>query len=1087
MSDKLFPEFNFNKGQQTLIKGVGGSQVAGEAVLCEISLESGWSCKHQLKPIHFPEKPRTVLLGRDFMSQYGDTVFDWENGRVKLGEEWVMLTTVEEPVEKRYKINDTSITKDQQKTLRDILEEYSDVFAKNHRAPKECVGAKHYIQSKSDQVCYEKVRRIPAKWKDDIKTQVDEMVRNGIICKSKSPYNSNVILVKKKDNSNRFVIDYRNVNKSTVSDKYPIPNVDDLIEGCRGAKFFTQLDLASAYWCVPIAEKDRIKTAFTVPQGKYHCIRMPYGLKNSGPTFQRMADDMVREVEERGAEGVGAYMDNVYIVSVTFEEHCESLRIVLQSMRERNFSVRADKCEIAYPEIEMLGYKVNGTSLSPAPHNVKKLGEFPRPKNRKELQSLLGIANFNRRFIKDFAVIAKPLSTLTSCKVTFKWGNEEEEAFQTLKKCLSETSILGLPDWNLPFQMETDASEIATGALLFQIDKNKQKVSLSYHSRTLNPTQSKWSATERELFAIVDSIKKYSVYCNGKVIFHTDHEPLKNIRGQRDPRGKIGRWLITLDSVDCDLHYIAGKDNVVADSLSRIVTKDDLDYEDKAEEHIYAIDRKATIREGQEHDKAVIRAVKQLKKKGKVTKGFYRNHSNLGIKEGLLMKGNRIVVPTQQTEALIIDYHGQNHPGVESTTAIIRSRFWWRSMAKQIKQLVDNCRTCVQTKVRKTPKAEMQVMENPKPREAIAIDLGSLPNTPRGNVCFLVIVDLGTKMVSILPLPNQEAAVIKLALWKGYIGIYGVPKVLVSDQGPNVDGKVIRQICDELNMEKRHSSAYHPQGNGSAEKMVDIFKNKIRAMCASRGAKLTDWDLLAPEAQLAINSQTNKSLRYSPFKCTFGMEARTPVDSFYDIPTFDTYVEPAIVQEDADKNRDEAKMSYKREHDKDASNQVLEVGQRVLVKRTHGKFPKAAVKWVDGPFILTKKVGPVNWAVTDAAGKSKIKHHNLIRPALEKREPARTPELQDYYDLDYCANPSEGNRSLEEVVLEEQVVSDVEDDVSQNNEDIQRESERSTTAIDQAAFRRNVMAIPESRDVVLRSGRVSKKVIGNRLYVDEEN
>jgi hypothetical protein len=187
------------------------------------------------------------------------------------------------------------------------------------------------------------VRRIPSKNVEEINRQVDQMLDNDIVRPSESPFNSNPILTTKKDNSKRFVVDYRKLNDITIPDTYPMPNVDDLIENCKGCRYFSQLDMAAGYWCVPIREKDKHKTAFTVPRGKFEFQRMPFGLRNSGSTFQRKMDNVLNQVKREGYKGVDAYSDNVLIATKTLDEHYRTLNRVLEAMDENNMTVRADK------------------------------------------------------------------------------------------------------------------------------------------------------------------------------------------------------------------------------------------------------------------------------------------------------------------------------------------------------------------------------------------------------------------------------------------------------------------------------------------------------------------------------------------------------------------------------------------------------------------------------------------------------------------------------------------------------------------------------------------------------------------------
>ena len=226
------------------------------------------------------------------------------------------------------------------------------------------------------------------KWKGEIDKQIDEMLQNDIISPSCSSYNSNPLLIEKKDNTFRFVIDYRNLNKSTIPDSYPLPDVNEMIDSCRDAKFFTQIDLASGYWCLAVHEDDRHETSFSVPNGKYEFKRMPFGLKNSQATFQRAIDKVINNVHKTGYFCVQAYVDNIIIFSETLEDHLLTLRAVLSELMQHNLSLRPDKCEFAQREIDFLGYHIGKGTIKPSEANIKKLSDFPTPKTKKQIERL---------------------------------------------------------------------------------------------------------------------------------------------------------------------------------------------------------------------------------------------------------------------------------------------------------------------------------------------------------------------------------------------------------------------------------------------------------------------------------------------------------------------------------------------------------------------------------------------------------------------------------------------------------------------------------------------------------------------------
>ena len=985
--------------------GIGGVEYAGDPLMCKICIGSTFETAHSVKPMPIPGKTNLLILGRDFLENFKTTEFDWANQKVRIGSEWIFMASSDSDQDivniiQKCKLG-MDLTADQSERVRSLLKEFCQVFVKNSKSPKLCTTEVHRILSRDDRICKDKVRRLPDKWRSEVDKQVEEMLHNGIIRPSKSPYNSNPLLVSKQDKSKRFVIDFRNLNKNTIPDTYPLPDVNEMIDACLNCNYFTQLDLASGYWCLEVHEDDREKTSFSVPNGKYEFVRMPFGLRNSQSTFQRVTDKVITDLRRRGIESVAGYVDNFFIFSETFDEHLSTLTAVLEEIAKHNLSLKAEKCELGVKEVDFLGFHIKKNEIMPRKDNIQKLMNFPTPTSKKQLQRLLGIANFNRRFVPKYAEITKPLTELLTEGVSFVWSEDQETAFSKLKHVLSNPPALGMPDFSKDFYIQTDASDVAVGGVLFQKEESGIPLVLGYHSKTLKKSQRNWSVTEKEMFAIKECAQKWDVYCKGKVTFLTDHEPLKCIRKHKDNRGKIVRWLLELESIDYSIEYIKGPDNEIADAFSRVVINDNEvpanEFQDE-DINIFTADNGTgycdmdKIKQYQKED-GVIKFVRNRLLAGKkVNKGPFRNTKFLRMENDVLKKGERIVIPEKLQKELTDEIHGQYHLGVENTTMMIQSRFWWRKMSSQIEQWVKNCQSCAMCKRQTQPKAKLTLTpENTEPRKAISIDIASMPMSNRGNICFLVIVDNATRFTATAVMENQKAETIKYALWDKWFSVFGVPESIRSDQGSNVDGNVINEMCEQLKITKLRSSPYHPQGNGLAERTIASVKSLVSVMCQSRKISIHGWDLVIGEAVLAHNNAVNKSLKFSPFLCMFSDQAHLPLDNFIGLK--DKRTEQLLgtaVRKNAEMNLQEAKVRYKEQHDKKAVQHQYNVGEEVLLKRNFGPYPKISVNWKKGPYVVVKRIGPVNYAIKNPQGMIKVLHHDNIMPVCEEHEASKT-------------------------------------------------------------------------------------------------
>ena len=322
-----------------------------------------------------------------------------------------------------------------------------------------------------------KARRIPAAWEDEVNSQVQEMLKHDIIRPSCSPWNSPLLLVKKKDSSMRFVCDFRGLNDVTKKDNYPLPHIRDVVDKMEGSNYWTTLDAASAYWSMPLSEKDKEKTAFSIPRGKFEFNVTPYGLTNAGASYQRMMDVCLSGLP---TNRILAYMDDIVIFSRNFDQHIKDIEAVFNRLRDANISLKASKCVFAARRVDFLGYDLSSEGIKPQKRLTTAIKEFPRPENRKGVKRFLGMAGFYRNFIRNFGDISHPLNKLTSDNVKFTWDEHCEESFKTLKNLLASEPVLAFPRLGEDFIVDVDASDLAFGGVLIQEGSDSQLHPVAY-------------------------------------------------------------------------------------------------------------------------------------------------------------------------------------------------------------------------------------------------------------------------------------------------------------------------------------------------------------------------------------------------------------------------------------------------------------------------------------------------------------------------------------------------------------------------------------------------------------------------------
>lgn len=413
--------------------------------------------------------------------------------------------------------------------------------------------------------------RHPNALQGEIRKQVNELLAGGIVQESNSPYNSPLWIVPKKPDAQgnkrwRMVIDYRALNKKTVADAYPLPNITDIIDKLGGAKYFSVLDLASGFHQIPMDSRSRAKTAFSALFRKLEFNRMPFGLMNSPSTFQRLMDRLLC-----GLQGIElfVYMDDIVIFGTSLEDHDRKLRALLGRLKEAGLTLQPEKCFFLRKEITYLGHVISEDGVKLDPKKIQAVRNFPVPKRPKNIKQFLGLVGYYRRFIQDFANIAKPLNNLLKKGVPFHWTDTQQKAFETLRDKICNKPILQYPDFSKPFLITTDASDYALGAVLSQGPLG-QDLPISFASRTLNPAECNYTTSEKELLAIVFAVQHFRPYVYGrKFTLVTDHRPLVWLHGLKDPVSRLARWKIKLSEYDYDIVYKPGKLNANADALSR--------------------------------------------------------------------------------------------------------------------------------------------------------------------------------------------------------------------------------------------------------------------------------------------------------------------------------------------------------------------------------------------------------------------------------------------------------------------------------------------------------------------------------------
>ena len=443
--------------------------------------------------------------------------------------------------------NTAELQHPERERLEALLHEFSDVLSVSDEDLGRTTIIQHQIDVGSAAPVRQPPRRLPFQQREVVQQHVDKMLDNGIIKPSKGPWSSPIVLVKKKDGSTRFCIDFRKLNDLTKKDAHPLPRIDDTLDTLGEAQWFSTLDLASGYWQVEVDPADREKTAFATPDALYQFRVMPFGLCNAPGTFQRLMEHVLRGLHWSTCL---VYLDDIIIFSKTIEEHLTRLREVLSRLRTAGLKLKPRKCHLLKQSVHYLGHVLSSEGVKTDSAKIKCITEWPTPSDAKELRQFLGLASYYRRFVRGFARMASPLHSLSEKSKGWAWSDECEQAFNSLKHYLSSAPVLMLPNFNHDFILDVDASGNGLGAILSQEVNGCEQV-VAYASRALTKAERRYCATRRELLALVWGIRHFRPYLFGRTfIARTDHNSLKWLRNFRDPEGQVARWLKILAEYD---------------------------------------------------------------------------------------------------------------------------------------------------------------------------------------------------------------------------------------------------------------------------------------------------------------------------------------------------------------------------------------------------------------------------------------------------------------------------------------------------------------------------------------------------------
>lgn len=828
-------------------------------------------------------------------------------------------------------------------------------------------------------------RSIPEALRVKVKKQLDDMCDKGIIALQETPTDwcNQMVICQKKSGDIRICLDPTSLNQFLRREHYKLPTLQDILPRLNGATMFSTCDLKHGYWHMQLDEESSTLTTMATPWGRYRWRRVPFGLNISSEVFQKRLHQALD-----GLIGIACVADDILVYGKTKKEHDANLEALLQRCQCLGIRLNKDKCEFHVSEVPFMGHVISKDGLKVDPKKVEAITDMPTPKSKKDIERLRGMVNYLSQFVPKLSDVFAPLNELTHLDVEWQWSTAQTNSFTKVKKMIASAPTLAYYDASKDLLIQTDASSQGIGAVALQDGRP-----VAYASRALSDVEKRYATIEKEMLAVVYGLEKFHQITYGrKVQIQSDHKALESIvrkELERAPK-RLQGMLVRALAYNIQLTYLPGKKMVLADALSRAHLRNNGNPQADLEKvnslaYVPMTSEKITlIREHTSQD-ANLRKLKEYIEKewpakeqiNKALMPFYGIQDELHAVDGLLFRGQRLIVPQGLQKMMATDVH-KGHLGIQSCLRRARECMFWPKMNEDIQELVRKCETC-NSHQSANMKETLQPHEIPeRPWDKVGIDLFSIKDKT-----YMVTVCYYSNFIELdrLYSTTSDSVIRKI---KTHCARYGIVSTIISDNGPQFASKEFQKFCQEWGITHKTSSPHHPQSNGKAEAAVKTIKTLLTK---SAEAKEDPYIGL-----LNLRNTPQQDVDISPAQRLFGRRTKTL------LPTTKKLLEETVNRKQvrAKLNKKSAKQATSfNKHAKDLP--TLKPGMTVRVKPTI----KGQKKWARA--VVKKQISFRKYLIEQHNGVKAVRNRVHLKVVLNQM--SKDAHCGIYRGTDYLCTP----------------------------------------------------------------------------------